>query len=89
MLGEQFGSLSFSDFVLRMAAADTLVHSWDLARATGQDERLDPEAVDLATAILVPEDEDIRLPGAFGTKIPARPAADAQTRLLNFLGRDV
>jgi uncharacterized protein (TIGR03086 family) len=88
-LCDEFGSLSFEAFVKRMACADTLIHTWDFARATGQDEALDPEAVTLATAMLMPEDNGIRMPQAFGMKVPASDGADAQTRLLNFLGRRV
>ncbi|MFE2151460.1 TIGR03086 family metal-binding protein [Streptomyces lavendulae] len=87
LLGEEFGSIPFEDFVRRMACADTLIHGWDLARATGQDEALDSEAVAVATEILLPEDGDIRMPRAFGAKVPPAADADAQTRLLNFLGR--
>ncbi|MER7045088.1 TIGR03086 family metal-binding protein [Streptomyces jumonjinensis] len=89
LLGDEFGSIPFEEFVRRMACADTLIHGWDLARATGQDEVLDSEAVAVATETLVPEDGDIRMPRAFGAKVPAAPDADAQTRLLNFLGRQV
>lgn len=89
LLGEEFGSIPFEDFVRRMACADTLIHGWDLARATGQDEASDFEAVAMATEILLPEDGDIRMPRAFGAKVPPTADADAQTRLLNFLGRKV
>ncbi|MFD7552047.1 TIGR03086 family metal-binding protein [Streptomyces sp. NPDC059578] len=87
LLGEEFGGIPFAEFVKRMACADTLVHTWDLARATGQGETLDAEGVSIALAVLLPEDDDIRLPGAFGTKVPSTADADPQTRLLNFLGR--
>ncbi|MGW4563987.1 TIGR03086 family metal-binding protein [Streptomyces sp. NPDC004561] len=89
LLGEEFGSIPFEEFVKRMACADTLIHTWDLARATGQDETLDAEAVSVATGILLPEDDDIRTPKAFGPKVASVADADAQTRLLNFLGRQV
>ncbi|MFI5672967.1 TIGR03086 family metal-binding protein [Streptomyces sp. NPDC051704] len=89
LLGEEFGSIPFEEFVRRMACADTLIHGWDLARATGQDEVLDSEAVAVATEILLPEDGDIRMPNAFGAKVSSATDADAQTRLLNFLGRQV
>lgn len=88
-LGAQFGSITFAEFVRRMACADTLIHTWDFARATAQDETLDAGGVDVATAMLMPEDEQIRLPGAFGGKVETAADADAQTRLLNFLGRTV
>lgn len=89
VLGDEFGNLPFEQFVHRMACADTLIHTWDFARATGQDERLDPEAVDLAWAFLSQEDRQIRLPHAFGPRVDAGDDVDPQTRLLNFLGRSV
>ncbi len=89
LLGEEFGSIRFDEFVKRMACADTLIHTWDIARATGQSEVLDAEAVSLAMAMLLPEDGDIRMPNAYGAKIASAANADAQTRLLNFLGRHV
>lgn len=68
---------------------DTLIHTWDLARATGQDEALDPDAVAQAIESLFPIDDVIRRPGGFGPKIDPPPDADDQTRLLNFAGRSV
>lgn len=87
LLGEEFGSITFAEFIRRMACADTLIHSWDFARATGQDETLDADGVAVAIEMLVPEDELIRMPGAFGGKIATVAGADDRTRLLNFLGR--
>ncbi|MEY2755324.1 MAG: hypothetical protein RJB65_1682 [Actinomycetota bacterium] len=73
----------------RLAAMDTLVHIWDLARATGGDERLDVEAVEHAYSGIKPMDAMIRRPGVFGPKIESAPGADLQTEFLNFLGRVV
>ncbi|MFI9329302.1 hypothetical protein ACIGZJ_17375 [Kitasatospora sp. NPDC052868] len=87
MLGDDFGNMPFAAFVKRMACADTLIHTWDFARATGQNEQLDAEAVRLATELLTPEGGDIRLPNAYGPKVKAANSADEQTRLLNFPGR--
>ena len=46
--------LSFGDFpgceYAMQLLADLLVHGWDLARATGADERMDPELVDVCRA---------------------------------------
>lgn len=88
-LGPEFGSIRFAEFVRRMACADTLIHTWDLARATGQDETLDPRGVAVATAILRTEDAGIRMVGAFGAAVPTPAGADEQTSLLTFLGRVV
>lgn len=85
--GGPFGEQPFESLVGRVLCADTLIHTWDLARATGQDEGLDAGAVEAAMAFLGPIDEAIRRPGGFGPKIDPGPDADAQTRLLNFAGR--
>jgi uncharacterized protein (TIGR03086 family) len=85
--GTMFGHMPFEWLVNRLICTDTLIHSWDLARATGQDERLEATAVDKVMELLGPLDETIRRPGGFGPKIEPAPDADAQTRLLNFCGR--
>ena len=82
-----FGEQSFESLVSRLLCTDTLLHTWDLARATGQDEALDAEAVEKSFAFLAPLDEAIRRPGGFAPRIESAPDADAQTRLLNFCGR--
>jgi uncharacterized protein (TIGR03086 family) len=68
-------------------AMDTHVHTWDLARAVGGDERLDPDVSRFAYAMLEPLDEVLRRPGVFGPKLDPPAGADDQTRLLYFLGR--
>jgi uncharacterized protein (TIGR03086 family) len=84
-----FGEQSFSDLVGQLLCSDTLYHTWDLARASGQDEQLDPDAVAKALEFLTPLDEAIRRPGGFGPKVSSAPNADIQTRFLNFGGRVV
>ena len=66
---------------------DTCVHTWDLARAVGEDEQLDPGVVQLSWQMLQPMDDMIRRPGVFGPKLEAPAGADEQTKLLYFLGR--
>lgn len=87
-LGPEFDFYPFDTFIRRMACTDTLIHTWDFARATAQDDRLDAEGVAVATSMLTPEDGQIRIPHAFGAKVSSAADADPQTRLLNFLGRD-
>ena len=84
-----FGEQPFESLVGRLVCADTLFHTWDLARATGQDERLDPDAVATALRYLEPLDDAIRAPGGFGPKLEPPPGADEQVRLLAFGGRAV
>jgi uncharacterized protein (TIGR03086 family) len=84
-----FGRNTFAGGVGQFICADLVVHSWDLARATGQDERLDPDEVRALYEGMLPMDEAMRGPGAFGPKVDPPPDADEQTRLLCFLGRRV
>ena len=83
-----FGPMPAADLLGRLVANDVLVHTWDLARAVGGDERLDEEMVRGAYSGMKPMDEMIRRPGVFGPKITVD-GADVQTEFLSFLGRTV
>jgi len=87
VVGGMFGEQTFESLVGRLLCADTLVHTWDLARATGQGEELDAGAMAAAAEFLAPIDEAIRRPGGFAPRIDPPAGADAQTRFLNFCGR--
>ncbi|MCL4448866.1 MAG: hypothetical protein M1483_02300 [Actinobacteria bacterium] len=82
-----FGEQPFSSLVSRLLCADTLYHTWDLAKAIGQHVELDEEAMAYALEFLTPLDEAIRIPGGFAPKIISKLDADLQTRFLNFGGR--
>jgi uncharacterized protein (TIGR03086 family) len=85
--------LSFGDFEGRFYAwqlfFDFLIHAWDLARAIGADERLDPELVDAAAAWFANMESVYRQGGAIGERAEIPQDADAQTRLLAMTGRSV
>ena len=67
---------------------DVLIQTWDLARATHQDERLDPVLVEACTAMFVPEmPRRGREAGIIGPEVPAGADASAQDRLLAVMGR--
>lgn len=68
---------------------DVLIHTWDLARATGQDERLHPDEVTRLLEAMRPRDAALRQGGRFGPRIDAPAAVDEQTQLLLFTGRQV
>jgi uncharacterized protein (TIGR03086 family) len=67
--------------------SDLHVHTWDLARATGGDERLSPEIAAIVLERLKPNDEALRKSGSFGPKVEPPADADVQVELLCFLGR--
>jgi uncharacterized protein (TIGR03086 family) len=81
------GEMPIEMAVGRIYATDVLVHTWDLARAVGGDERLDQDACAQAHKGLQPMDEMIRQAGVFGPKVEAPEGADAQTQFLCFTGR--
>jgi uncharacterized protein (TIGR03086 family) len=68
--------------------SDVFMHTWDLARATGQDDRLDAQFCALLLAGMEPLEDVIRSSGQYGLRVPVPDDADAQTRLLGFIGRD-
>jgi uncharacterized protein (TIGR03086 family) len=84
-----FGPMPAEQLVGRIIGTDVLIHTWDLARATGGDEQLDASAVEGAYAGLKPLDEMLRRPGVFGPKVQPPPGADLQTEFLCFVGRTV
>ena len=81
------GPQTFEGAVGEFICGDLVVHQWDLARATGQDETLDPDEVRNMHAALLPLDEVLRRPGVFGPKVEPPADADEQTAFLAFLGR--
>jgi uncharacterized protein (TIGR03086 family) len=66
---------------------DILVHTWDLARATGLDETLDATEVGRMLAGMEPYDEAMRQSGHYGPRVEVPDDADEQTRLIAFTGR--
>src|SRR5262249_22843668 len=85
----RFAPMPFEQLVGMLGCFDTLVHTWDLARAIGADEHLDPDAVAFSFDALRPNDDAIRGEGSYGPKLEPPPGADEQTRFLAFLGRRV
>ena len=81
-----FGDASGQEYVLELTA-DLAIHGWDLARATGQNERLDPDVV----AVMLPWTEAnadlLAVSGMFGSRIDVAPDAPDDVRLLGLLGR--
>lgn len=87
--GPEFGSIPV-DLLVGFMAADMTAHIWDLARTVKGDERLDPGLVKHAAAVWkMVGPEVLRAPGMMGPAIKPAKGADAQTKLLNHLGRTV
>ena len=87
--GEEYTGAILIDMYLAELAA----HAWDLARTTGQLDRLDPSlalpALDGARAMIKPQYRNMVEPGApFGAEVPPPPGADEWELLAAFMGRD-
>ena len=98
-IGTPGGAMTVAEHIDRVVSADLVLHGWDLARATGQDETMDPaevEAMWAANTAVPPEVmEKLRTPGAFGPgvvvfgpEVPVPADAPLQDRLLGSIGRD-
>ncbi len=83
------GRRSLEQMVDMIVINDVLIHTWDLARATGQDETLDAGEVARMTGggFLEMPDEVLRGSGQFGPRVDVPADADPQTKLLAFSGR--
>lgn len=84
---DRAGDHALADAIGMFFLGDVLVHTWDLARATVQDETLDRDEVTSMLAGIEAHDEALRVGGQYGPKVDVPADADAQTRLLAFLGR--
>jgi uncharacterized protein (TIGR03086 family) len=81
---------TFAEGIERSVCVDLAVHGWDLARATGQDERIDPPELPHLWRSITSIDEDVlRAPDVFGPAVATPPEADEQARFLAHLGRQV
>lgn len=92
------GRMTAADQIDQVVSDDLVLHGWDLARATGQDETMDPVDVERlwASNSAIPAEliALYRTPGAFGPgievfgpEIAVPEGAPLQDRLLGFIGR--
>ena len=83
-----FMTQSLAETVDMIVTGDVFTHTWDLARATGQDETLDPDQLQrMIAAMGAMPDEALRADGMFGPPIDVPADADDQTRFLAYVGR--
>ena len=83
-----FSTQSLEETVDMIVTGDVFTHTWDLARATGQDERLDPDQLQrMMDGMGAMPDEVLRADGMFGPRIDVPDDADPQTVFLAYAGR--
>jgi uncharacterized protein (TIGR03086 family) len=81
------GEMPLGRMLAAFVTTDTLVHTWDIARAVGGDESIDEELSRRAFDRALPADEMLRASGMFGAKLDYDEGAPVQTKLLRFFGR--
>jgi uncharacterized protein (TIGR03086 family) len=92
------GRMTTEQHIDQVVSDDLVLHGWDLARATGQDETMEPVDVERlwASTAAIPPDvmEKFRTPGAFGegvevygVEVNVPQGAPLQDRLLGLIGR--
>jgi uncharacterized protein (TIGR03086 family) len=86
-LDMQMGRFTMADAIDMFATGDVLVHTWDLARATGQDEELDPDEVHRMYEGMKSIPDEVLRGEHFGPRVEVPDDADEQTKLIAFTGR--
>jgi uncharacterized protein (TIGR03086 family) len=82
------GTHRLADAVDRFYTADVFMHTWDLARASGQDVALDEDFAGRLLDGMRPIEELMRGSGQYGAPVPVADDAPAVDRLVGFIGRD-
>ena len=86
-VGTPAGEMSAGQFI-GILSLDNLVHTWDLAKATGQGTALDPALTEACYGMFVPGLIDMARPhGAFGPAVSVPDNASTQDKLLGYTGR--
>ena len=73
------GELPLAEAIDRFYTADVFMHTWDLARATGQDDRLDPDFCAELLAGMEPIEDLLRPPASTAPGSTVPDDADVQT----------
>ena len=82
-----FGSTTVGQTINDFGGFDLVVHGWDLARSTGQDDTMPAGEVESVLAMTDSLGDMLRTSGVCGPEIPVGPDASPQQQLLGRLGR--
>jgi uncharacterized protein (TIGR03086 family) len=82
------GTHRLADAVDQFYTSDVFLHSWDLARAGGQDPGLDEDQAARMLAGMRPIEALLRDSGQYGPAVPVPDNAPVVDRLMGFIGRD-
>jgi len=84
---EHTGEHRVDEAIDQFVLGDVLVHTWDLARATGQDETLDADEVHRMLVGIEPMGDALAKSGHYGLPVTLEAGAGEQARLLAATGR--
>ena len=82
------GTKPIADLLAQVYLDDVFMHTWDLARAAGLDDHLDPAICEAMVTGMEQMEDVMRGSGHYGPRWPGDPGPDPQRRLLAFIGRD-
>ena len=82
------GELPLADAIDRFYTTDVFMHTWDLARATGQPVALDESELPSCSPGCGRSTTLLRSSGQYGPRVPVPDDAPAMDRLVGFIGRD-
>ena len=82
------GDVPLPEAIDRFYTSDVFMHTWDLARGAGLDDRLDADTCAELVAGLEPMADVLAASGQYGERVPVPDDADAQTQMLGLIGRD-
>lgn len=81
------GRMSVEGAIGMIVLGDVLVHTWDLARSSGQEASVDTAIAAAMLDGMLPMDEMLRASGHYGPRVMVPDDADVVTRLIAFTGR--
>jgi uncharacterized protein (TIGR03086 family) len=88
LTNRNIGEMPLDVAVDQFYTSDVFMHTWDLARAAGADDTLDPRTCAELLAGMEAAEDAIRASGHYGQRVEVPPDSDVQTRLVAFIGRD-
>lgn len=81
------GEVPVPQAISQFYTGDVFMHTWDLARATGQPHGLDEQLAAAMLAGMEPIEEMLRASGQYGPRVDVPADADVVSRLMGFVGR--
>ena len=86
--GTPMGPTPLAQLLDQIYVGDIFLHSWDLARASGQEPPLDEQTCAEMLAGMAPIEDLMRGSGQFGPRVPVGADRSAMDQLIGFIGRD-